>query len=248
MKPFYALRRNSNDLILLTPFLDRREVVSWEDEDIIVQLSGSCEPSIEETIQYRLYSAIDAAVDAWIQELKYIPRLINSALAFLVSYFFFSFVVRDPVPVLDEMLLSGGAAVAVYIWTAAKNRKSDLATKKRMELKNLVDASECRVDESLSSYEQLLNVYDEMPPLTLADKLTGNDETLDPVELPAQSEVVQAYLGLYLRQFDRYRKALDALDDSRMTGRQRERLSARLLTMSRNRKIDLPLIALFRSL
>ncbi len=235
--------------MMLSPFLDKRQVIAWDEEDVIIGTAAECDTALKETIQYRLYSAIDYAVDSWIQELKYIPRLINSAIAFLVTYFFFSFVVRDPIPVVDEMLLAGGAAVGVYLWTAAKNRKSDLAMKRRLELKNLIDDAEYTTDESLGEYEELLHVYDEMAPLTLAEKLAKNDdEKLDPVKLPDNRNIVKEYLFNYLQQEDKYKKLLSALDDSRSSESHRERLSARLLTMAKNRKIDLPLIALYMSL
>ncbi len=248
MKPFYAVRRNQNDIIMLSPFLDTRQVISWDDEDIIIGTSSAGDTALKETIEYRLYSAIDYAVDGWIQELKYIPRLINSALAFLVTYFFFSFVVRDPFPVIDEMLLAGGAAVAVYLWTAAKNRKSDLAMKRRLELKNLVDEAEFITDESLDEYEKLLHLYDEMAPLTLADKLSGNDERFETVRLPDNRNIMKEYMFNYLQQEDRYKKILSLLEDTHNSDSSKERLSARLLTMAKNRKIDLPLLALYMNL
>ncbi len=244
MKPFYCLQRTYGNEILLTPFNDKKEVISWDDQEIAVTVSTEADSALKETIQYRLYGAIDLAVDAWIQELKYIPRLVNSALAFLAAYFFFSFVVRDPIPILDEMLLASGAAVAVYLWTAARNRKSELATKKRTELKNLVDACSYTTGSTLAFYEGLLKTFDEMAPLTLADKVSGNDDEFEPVDLPSDAPIIHDYLTELLREQDKNRTALSSVNDRTMREDQRVRLSARLLTQARNRKIDLPLIAL----
>lgn len=248
MKFFYGLQRKYGNLILLTPFLVKKEVISWGDEMIKVKLSSSADTAVKETVVYRLYSEIDIAVDAWIQELKYIPRLINSALTFLVVYFFFSLVVRDPIPMLDEFIFSSGASFGVYMWTASKNRKSELATKKRAELKNLVDAAEYEEDDTMALYEGLLIEFDEMAPLTLADKIAGNDDALPKVELPENSEVIKDFLAIVLMREERTKKVLLRLEDEHMSQEKRERLSARLLSLAKNRKIDLPLIALYRTL
>ncbi len=248
MKFFYGIQRKYGNLILLTPFLVQKEVIAWDDETIRIKLSSSADTAIKETVVYRLYSEIDIAVDAWIQELKYIPRLINSALTFLVVYFFLSLVVRDPIPMVDEFFFSCAATFGVYMWTAAKNRKSELATKKRAELKNLVDVAEYEEDDTLVLYEELLTQFDEMAPLTLADKITGNDDVLPHVELPEDSRIIKDFLGIVLMQEERTKKILSKLEDEHMSQEKRERLSARLLSLAKSRKIDLPLIALYRTL
>ncbi len=246
MKPFFCLQRTTyGNVILLTPFLQKKEVIDWDNEGIVVEVSSSADASLKETIQYRLYSAIDFAVDSWIQELKYIPRLINSAATFLVVYFFLSLVVRDPIPIIDEMVGSIAASIGVYLWTASKNRKSELAMKKRTEMKNLVDACTYRTEEDLRVYEDLLKQFDESAPIMLSDKISGNNDQFSSVSLPMNAPQIHEYLGMFLSQQEKNKNVIDQLAVTLMSGKRRKQLAARLLSQTKSRKIDLPLIALY---
>lgn len=249
MKLSYHIERDHGEALLLSPFDEQKQVISW-DEDTPVSVCSSRELSEHdrEHVQYRLYRAIDAAVDAWIQELKYIPRLINSALAFLAAYFFFSFVVRDPLPVLDEMLLAFGAAAAVYVWTASKNRKSLLAVKRRTELKNLADQCRWETDDRLRVYESLLKEYDEADLLALAEMVAQSGVPARTLPLPEGHEEIRSYLELLLKRSDRGSKMLRMINDLPEQESKREQFAARLLSLSRSRKIDLPLLALYKTL
>lgn len=245
MKRCYYLQRNIGKNLLLHPLTQNKEVISWEDEQIETLVGSDADTSVREQVTYELYGVIDSAVDLWIQELKYIPRLINSALAFLVIYFFLSFVIRDPLPLVDELIGASIAAVAVYLITASKSKRSTLAMKRRSELKGLVDQMGIREDPTLEVYERLLDDFDQLPPLTLADQITENDEQLPSVSLPASSPVIHQYLGDYLRSFDPLWKAVSGLDELHGQA-SRESYSALLLSQSRDRAIDLSLIALYR--
>lgn len=245
MKRCYHIQRKIGRDVLLHPLTQNKEVISWEDEQIETLVSSESDPSVREQVTYELYGLIDGAVDLWIQELKYIPRLINSALAFLVIYFFLSFVIRDPLPLVDELIGASIAAVAVYLITASKNKRSTLAMKRRSELKGLVDQMSMRIDPTLEVYQKLLDEFDQMAPLTLADQITGNDEQLPAVSLPASSPVIHQYLGEYLRENERVWKAVSGLDELHSES-SRESYSALLLSQARDRVIDLSLIALYR--
>lgn len=249
MRHSYFIGRELGEPLLLSPFDDPKQVVAWDEETpVSIGCSSDLGDSERESVQYRLYRAIDNAVDAWIQELKYIPRLINSALAFLAAYFFFSFVVRDPLPVLDELLLAFGAAAAVYIWTASKNRKSLLAVKRRTELKNLVDRCTWELDEGLSVYEGLLRRYDQADPLALAEMIASSEAQHEQAALPGSSTEILSYLELLLQRSDREAQMLKRINDLPEQAAKREQFAARLLSLSRNRKIDLPLLALYKTL
>jgi len=248
MKGFYLIKRTYGNALFLHPFHDSRTVSDFDQQKgIRVYVSDRITESEKENFLYAIYAGIDASVNRWIQELKYIPRFINAAAVFLVVYFFMSFVIRDPIPVLDELLVSGAAAVGVYLWTAARNRKSDIAMKKRIELKRLADESTFTVDSTLKDVEELLKQYDEMSAVTLADKVCGEEGGLE--QLPGNPVLaeIQAYLENLLKRHDRQRAVMKRLPRVN-TDREKEIMSAHLLTLSGRKRIDLPLIALFRSL
>ena len=57
----------------------------------------------------------------WLQEKRYIPRLLCSAVVFIVLYLFLSIAIPDPVPIIDEILLSFLGAVFVWIMLCRHN-------------------------------------------------------------------------------------------------------------------------------
>ena len=55
------------------------------------------------------------ALRKYLQERRYIPRLLISAGAFLLAYLFFSLAVPDPIPLADELLFSFIVSAALWI-------------------------------------------------------------------------------------------------------------------------------------
>jgi len=70
---------------------------------------------------------VEIGVQRWVSEMRFTPKFLLSAGAFLVLYFFMSFVVRDPIPVIDEIAVSLGGAIAVYIIMGRRDMRSDMA-------------------------------------------------------------------------------------------------------------------------
>ena len=66
-----------------------------------------------------------------------IPRLIISAVVFLVAYLFFSLVIRDPLPMLDEIIIS----FALFLMVKAFNKLKENAKKKEEEAKAAAPAA-----------------------------------------------------------------------------------------------------------
>jgi len=99
------------------------------------------EPRVESLTLFRndLYRMIEAAVKSWVMEVRFIPRFIMSAVVFLLAYLFLSFVIRDPLPMVDEIVIGGGLAVAAYFLLGRRDQRSNLALKARVELRTAVD-------------------------------------------------------------------------------------------------------------
>ncbi|MGM0431328.1 MAG: hypothetical protein ACQEQU_01280 [Spirochaetota bacterium] len=249
MEKHYYIRRSDARDLFLSPFFEKSRVVSWEEEPIVVETAADPQALPEEHILYFLYSLIDRAVDAWIQELKYIPRLLNSAAAFLVLYFFFSFVVRDPIPIVDEILFSGAGAFGVYVWTARRNRKSDIAQKRRTELKRLADAAEVNGNNgALKQMEEALTRLEQEDVLKLCEQIVWEPTGCADVDLGEDGEEIMNYLTTYIRSKRVPARLLKHVLDPPKDEEKKEGLAARLLILTREKKIDLPLIGLFASL
>jgi len=248
MSGFYLIKRTFGKSLYLHPFLKKKWTIDWNPEkDIVTEISNKISSEDKEDYLFELYAGIDRGVNSWIQELKYIPRFINSALAFLVVYFFMSFVIRDPIPVIDELLIGAAAAVGIYLWTAARNKKSDIAMKKRIELKNQADQAAFKVDEKLLVMEEMLLEYDEMPAVTLSDKICGDEGGISIPERTEKTADIAEYIQIILYRNDKHKKILRRLP-SVNTEREKTMMSANLLNLAGRRRIDLPLLALYRSM
>ncbi|MBL7006278.1 MAG: hypothetical protein ISR78_04275 [Spirochaetia bacterium] len=248
MSGFYLIKRTFGKSLYLNPFLNKKWVIDWDlEEQIKIKVSNKISEQDKEDYLFELYTGIDSGVNSWIQELKYIPRFINSALAFLVVYFFMSFVIRDPFPVIDELIAGAAAAVGIYFLTAARNRKSDIAMKKRIELKNQADQAAFIVDEKLLVLEELLLAYDEMSAVTLSDKICGDEGGITLLEKTEKTADIAEDVRILLHRNENHKKILRRLP-SVNTEREITAMSAHLLNLAGRRKIDLPLLALYRSL
>lgn len=239
------IRRIDGSSLLISSFLEKQQVIEHGEEPVSIASPDGEDTSLKDDSLYLLYSYIDRAVDAWVQELKYIPRLINSAVAFLLLYFFFSFVIRDPLPMLDEILLASGGAVAVYLWTAAKNRKSEIAHKRRIELKMNADRAELVTDGTAQDMEKRLQELEQTDLLSLCETAAGIGTTLPSLDIGEHQETVKQMLRMIITEDQKQTKLLKKLEDRSVDA---EKLSARLYALSQQQKIDLPLIVLYRSL
>ena len=253
MQGCYVVRRTYGKDIFLHPFSVPRSSENWElGQKLQLQSSKEVESDLHEQFLYTVYKAIDADVDRWILELKYIPRLLISAIAFLVVYFFLSYVVRDPIPLIDELLFASGSAVAAFILTANRTRRSEVAMKKRLVLKQEMEQIGWEINPQVEVVEQLLKRFDETPGITLADMICGESGPEGEV-LPLGSYAGDDYLRIagYLRSsLDAHgtsQKMLKEIDDVD-TDRERMFTSARLLSLHARKRIDLPLIALYLSI
>lgn len=64
-----------------------------------------------------------------VQEARYIPRLVVSAIVFLAAYFFMSLVVRDPIPMIDEIVIALCCAAAAWVLMLRSAAKDPLYRK-----------------------------------------------------------------------------------------------------------------------
>jgi len=116
------------------------------------------EPRVETLTMFRnkLYRLVEAAVKNWIFDKRFISKFLISTGVFLVTYFFFSYVVRDPIPMIDETVLGLGAGIFSYIMLGRKDMNSDGAMKKRVELRSKVDRIEFTESDFLKKVETIL--------------------------------------------------------------------------------------------
>jgi hypothetical protein len=252
MKCCYVLRRDRGTSIHLTPFQTINASDSWSEEEEITWFSSSALSTHEkDDALFSLYMQIDRGVDRWIQDARYLPRLLMSAGVFLVTYFFFSLAVRDPIPMVDELLLAGGASIAFAVYLTKRDKKSEMAMKRRMELKQNASRSDFELLDTLTVYEDYLTKCTYLDSIELADRLAMNgDADLPVLDIPEgssgpwQAEFAELLVeNLRITRGSDYKKYMEILE-IRKNKKENEAFSARLLKLTLAKSIDLPLLAL----
>ncbi len=136
----FHLKKPNGGGIYLHPLEEFDKIISSGNS---FQLEGRYgdEPVIESITAFRnnLYRIVEDSVNSWVSESRFIPRFLISASVFLFAYFFFSFAIRDPIPVIDEIALGIIASVLCYILLGRKYRKTGSASKLRAHYRGMVD-------------------------------------------------------------------------------------------------------------
>jgi hypothetical protein len=120
------------------------------------------EPRVESITLLRndLYGLAETALRQWVAELRFIPRFLISAAVFLAVYFFASFVIRDPLPMIDELLIAGGASAITYLLVGKRFLSSRTAEEKRNDLHTIIDGIAFAESPFVARAEELLAAFD----------------------------------------------------------------------------------------
>ncbi|MDD3057047.1 MAG: hypothetical protein EOM32_00065 [Spirochaetia bacterium] len=246
----YFLQRSNKENICLSPYLDTERVDSWEEgESVQLLSSGMLTKPQRDEATYALYSAIDFCVDRWIQNKQYVPRLLVTALIFTASYFFFSLVIRDPLPMLDELAISFGLGIFGWSVLAKRDTRSSVAQRRRYEMKVRSSEREEVVQEHLFALETYLDEVAALDPLDLAKALCLVDSgTLKDLPYDGDDSMladITSSMMLYLSVNNKpLRKLAERIHHQRAMGKPDENLSARLFHQSMQKRLDLSLLAL----
>jgi hypothetical protein len=189
----FHLHRKDGTSLLLHPLRKNHNVIKLIEKNQIIGKYGS-EPQVETITLFRnqLYRLIEEEVRNWIADIKFIPRFLLSAGAFLLTYLVFSFVVRDPLPLLDEIIIAFGVGIVSYILLGKKDMRSDAALKKRLTLRKKVDSvvfNECGI---LRDVENILHENERMDTEQLLSRIADPEQ----ITIPESSrETVQELLS-----------------------------------------------------
>ena len=242
----FHMYRKDGTAVFLHPFrnTDKLHAVLMKSE--IIGHYGQ-EPRVESLTLFRneLYRQIEAEVKTWVADTRFIPRFLLSSLIFLVSYFLMSFVIRDPLPVIDELLVSLGLSILAYILLGRKDMQSEGALKRRIELRNKVDGIVFSESEFVISVENVLNAREEAQPEELLAEVASGEG------LPAAAghETESAQMIMYLEQLfssSEYRQTQKRMKRLRKSGDEQTRVN--LSKWLEKQKIDVPLFTVYWSL
>lgn len=153
---FHLFRKDGKSLIL-HPFSTSERLLSCLEHNKLEGRYGK-EPRVESLTLFRneLYRMIENAVRNWVSDLRFIPKFLISTGVFLVMYFLLSYVIRDPIPVIDEIALSLAGGIITYFLIGRKDMSSDRAMKKRVGLRTGVDQIQFRESDFIKKVEATL--------------------------------------------------------------------------------------------
>ena len=240
----FHISREDGTSLFLHPFLNRERVMERMESHSLEGLYGR-EPRVEAITGFRneLYRLIEEEVRNWIGESRFIPRFLISAGVFLVVYVGLSLAVRDPLPVVDEIALALGAALAAFLLRRRRDMQSDAALSKRMKLRSKVDGIVFSESELVKRLENVLHEEEGASAESIADRLSRDDEPVVNAGGEAEAEEVLSYLGVRFasREHRRQEKRLLAGERGGLKDRELENLQK----WAANRTVDFPLFALY---
>jgi hypothetical protein len=210
-------------------------------------LYGS-EPRVEAITGFRneLYRLIEDEVREWIAETRFIPRFLISAGVFLLAYIGLSLGVRDPLPMVDEIAISLGAAIGAFLLRRRKDMRSDSALEKRMKLRSKVDGIVFTESEFVKRLEEILHEDEDTTPESVADRLLEHGDAEGVAQHSAEASEVLTYLKAKFAspEYRKQEKRLLAKERAEATSREKEHLTR----WASHKKVDLPLFALYMRL
>jgi hypothetical protein len=205
------------------------------------------EPRVESLTMFRneLYRLVEQEVKSWVADSRFIPRFVLSAGIFLLLYVFLGFVVRDPIPVIDEVAVALGGSILAYILLGRKDMKSEAALKRRIELRNKVDSVVFTESPFVQRVEEVL-----------ADREDDSaSEFLDQIQSETTFSLVEGFEE-GSRQMVEYLDKMFASSEYRQTQKRLKRLPKEPGNRSREnlqrwlekQKIDVPLLSVYLDL
>ncbi|MFA5447451.1 MAG: hypothetical protein WC233_04175 [Sphaerochaeta sp.] len=254
MKNSYALVRKDRLMLCLTPLADPKLVAQWADDDeVVLKSSALLTRRQNDEVTFSLYSTIDYSVDRWIQDKQYVPRLLISAVVFTISYFIFSLAVRDPIPMIDELIISSALAIVTWRAVARRDSRSTLAQHRRHRLKAQASDRRPEIVEGLFAVEEYLDEMASQDAYSLSRQLC-HVGTARPMELKlsldeATVTELTTLLNLYLARSNR---ALLQLSDRVLQARRQAskavKLADHIYHQTMHKGLDIGLLSLVLAL
>ena len=204
------------------------------------------EPRVEALTMFRndLYRQIEAGVKNWLSDARFVPKFLISSLVFVVIYFFMSFVVRDPLPVIDEIAIGLAASVVAFLLLGRRDMNSKVATQKRLDLRVIVDRITFRESAFVKQVEEALH----------RNEAGSIEEVVRQIVEPARQELgedVREEASQFIRalesrfNFKKLQKEERAL--KRIMGRSPGEMNKSFARLVESKKYDFPLYAVYKS-
>lgn len=240
----YHLYRRDGNSLFLHPFDDSEKFIDILENYTIEGKYGG-EPRVETLTFFRneLYRMIEDQVRSWISEIRFLPKFLLASGLFLISYLFLSLVVRDPLPMIDEIAISLGIAILSYLLLGKRDQQSNLALKKRVDLRTRVDRIVFLESSFVKEVEELLQRNESQSSAEVIEYMLSPLERAISEEDKEDAFHIVRYLKKKFdsRELKKQEKLLSRIIDEK----EPEKKSKILSTLAETKKIDLSLFALY---
>lgn len=235
----FHIYRKDGSSVFLHPFSEPGFLIKLDDNYKIVGKYGH-EPRVESLTMFKndLYRLIESSVKSWISDIRFIPRFILSAVVFLIIYLTAAVVVRDPIPVIDELALALGGSIALFFVLSKKDQNSEKSSKKRLDLRLIMDKIVFEEDEFVKEVEEILHYNESIDKRSLIESILISDEKSFANSNPNDIKQLISYLDTHFSG-KIYRKKIGSLDKLEII---------KLSKWAEDNKIDLSLFAMYRRL
>jgi hypothetical protein len=241
---FHIFRKDGSSLFL-NPFGSPDKFINGL-ERIEVEGRYGMEPRVEALTMFRneLYRQIETGVKNWLSDARFVPKFLISALVFVVVYFFMSFVVRDPLPVIDEIAIGLVAAVVVFLVMGRRDMNSKAATKKRLDLRVIVDRITFKESAFVKQVEEALHRNETGSMEDVVKQIVDPDrQDLGPEVREEAAQFIRALEGRFnFKKLQREERSL-----KRIMGRSPGELNRSFARLVESKKYDFPLYAVYKS-
>ena len=237
----YILKLKHYDLTLSN--LEHNNVNPEDIKGFRIHSANMLDDETRDNLDSYLLSKGETTVSHFLQDKHYIPRLLISALVFLLVYFFLSLVVRDPIPMIDELIASALLSVLTFLGLSKRDirlaRESKLMYDMKKELSNATLIQELFIEKIEAYYYEISSKYSI---LEISDILSKTDEitSLDDVNFTLPEDfisIIKNYLHKTNKNLNYYLKLVKECK------KRDEKLSARLVRAATNDSLDLYLLS-----
>jgi len=155
MKKVYFLKLKNN-AYLFNDYNELNLLENLTEGNISVSYGDSVTEDDLDKIRTEFRINIEKSVNRWINDSKFLVHLLMSAGVFLVSFYFLSYVVRDPIPYVDELILS--FVLSGMAWYRLKNQQyqSDKVIQKKVEMEQYLSEINYTSSDFVSQVELYL--------------------------------------------------------------------------------------------
>ncbi|MDA3850017.1 MAG: hypothetical protein PF447_01965 [Spirochaetaceae bacterium] len=122
-----------------------------------------------QTMKKQWYYLTDRSSELSFHDQEFLPRYLLSFLIFLFVFFILTYLVKDPIPMVDELGFSFLAGFIFNLWWKNKRKDSLSCDKIKLELRSKVDKIPFEELELLNKLELYLQTLDVKSPQELKD-------------------------------------------------------------------------------